>query len=98
MKSTCAIEGASTGTGRLMKDLTPGSMMMALRFWWICYFSYCLTMIDAKVSVGLSVLRYIPITQKFYRFITHVVIYTSIVMGLVYGLLATFQCNPVPYF
>lgn len=31
MNSTCAIGGALTGTGRLMKDLTPGGMMMALR-------------------------------------------------------------------
>lgn len=31
LNSSCAIGGALTGTGRLMKDLTPGSMMMALR-------------------------------------------------------------------
>lgn len=31
MNSTCAIGGALTGTGRLMKGLTPGSMEMALR-------------------------------------------------------------------
>ena len=55
-------------------------------------------MIGAKVSVGLSLLRYTPVTQKAYRFITHVVIYTSVVMGLIYGLLATLQCNPVQYF
>jgi hypothetical protein len=31
MNSTCAIGGALTGTGRLMEELTPQSMMMALR-------------------------------------------------------------------
>lgn len=31
LNSACAIGGALTGTGRLIKDLTPGSMMMALR-------------------------------------------------------------------
>ena len=31
LNSTCAIGGALIGTGRLTKDLTPGSMMMALR-------------------------------------------------------------------
>lgn len=31
LNSACAIGGALTGTGRLTKDLTPGSMMMALR-------------------------------------------------------------------
>lgn len=31
MNSTCAIGGALTGTGRLVKDLTPSSMMWALR-------------------------------------------------------------------
>ena len=31
MNSICAIGGALTGTGRLMKDLTPTSMEMALR-------------------------------------------------------------------
>ncbi|RYN54140.1 hypothetical protein AA0118_g9315 [Alternaria tenuissima] len=98
MNSTCAIGGALTGTGRLMKDLTPGSMEMALRFWWICYFTYSLSMIGAKVSVGLSLLRYMSVTQKAFRFITHVILYTSVVMGFIYGLLATFQCNPVDYF
>lgn len=55
-------------------------------------------MIGAKVSVGLSLLRYMSVTQKAYRFITHVIVYTSVFMGLVYGLLATFQCKPVEYF
>lgn len=64
----------------------------------MCYFSYCLTMIGAKVSVGLSLLRYTPITRQTYRWIAHIVIYTSVVMGLVYGLLAMFQCKPVQYF
>ncbi|KAK7178521.1 hypothetical protein DPSP01_003514 [Paraphaeosphaeria sporulosa] len=98
MNATCAIGGALTGTGRLTKDLKPDGMMMALRFWWICYFSYCLCMIGAKVSVGLSLLRYTPTTQKMFRIITHAVIYTSVVMGLIYGLLATFQCKPVQFF
>lgn len=31
LNSSCAIGGALTGTGRVTKDLTPGSMMMALR-------------------------------------------------------------------
>lgn len=31
MNSTCAIGGALTGTGRLAKQLTPESMMMAMR-------------------------------------------------------------------
>ncbi|KAF3046942.1 hypothetical protein E8E12_008924 [Didymella heteroderae] len=98
LNSACAVGGALTGTGRLTKDLTPGSTMMALRFWWVCYFAYCLSMIGAKISVGLSLLRYTPITQKLFRCITHVVIYTSVVMGMVYGLLAIFQCSPVEFF
>ena len=55
-------------------------------------------MIGAKVSVGLSLLRYTPMTQKLYRSITVVAIYTSVVMGLLYGLLAMFQCKPVDLF
>ena len=55
-------------------------------------------MIGAKISVGLSLLRYTPITQKLFRCITHIVIYTSVVMGMVYGLLAMFQCRPVEFF
>jgi hypothetical protein len=31
MNSTCAIGGALTGTGRLMANLTPHGMMMAMR-------------------------------------------------------------------
>jgi hypothetical protein len=34
MNVTCAIGGAVYGTGRLMKELTPHGMMMALR---VCY-------------------------------------------------------------
>ncbi|KAH7346012.1 hypothetical protein BKA66DRAFT_478340 [Pyrenochaeta sp. MPI-SDFR-AT-0127] len=98
MNVTCAIGGAVYGTGRLMKNLTPHGMMMALRFWWICYMSYCLTMIGAKVSVGLSLLRITPITKRTYRIIIHTVVYTTVITGLVFALLTTFQCNPVPYF
>jgi hypothetical protein len=68
------------------------------QFWWVCYFAYCLSMIGAKISVGLSLLRYTPIFQKSFRCITHIVIYTSVVMGMIYGLLAMFQCSPVDYF
>ena len=68
------------------------------QFWWVCYFAYCLSMIGAKISVGLSLLRYTPIFKKLFRCITHIVIYTSVVMGMSYGLLALFQCSPVDYF
>lgn len=37
LNSSCAIGGALTGTGRLVKDLTPSSMMMALRVWMPLY-------------------------------------------------------------
>jgi hypothetical protein len=60
--------------------------------------AYCLTMIGAKVSVGLSLLRITPITRQISRWIIHVVIYTSIVTGLMFGLLTTFECRPVEYF
>lgn len=55
-------------------------------------------MIGAKVSVGLSLLRITPITKQTSRYIIHVVIYTSVLTGLVFGLLTTFQCSPVQYF
>lgn len=55
-------------------------------------------MIGAKVSVGLSLLRYTPITRKIFRTITHIIIYTSVVMGLIYGLIAMFQCRPIDFF
>jgi hypothetical protein len=55
-------------------------------------------MIGAKVSVGLSLLRITPITKQTSRYIIHIVIYTSVLTGLVFGLLTTFQCSPVQYF
>jgi hypothetical protein len=55
-------------------------------------------MIGAKVSVGLSLLRHTPITKLTYRWITHIVVYTSVVMGLVCFFLSTLQCHPVQYF
>jgi hypothetical protein len=69
-----------------------------LQFWWICYMAYSLTMIGAKVSVGLSLLRITPITRQKSRLIVHVVVYTSIVTGLAFGLLTTFECQPIDYF
>lgn len=98
MNVTCAIGGAMYGTGRLMKDLTPHGMMMALRFWWICYFAYCLCMIGAKVSVALSLLRITPVTKKTYRLIINTTMYTTVVTLMVFALLCIFQCNPIPYF
>lgn len=60
--------------------------------------AYSLTMIGAKVSVGLSLLRITPITRQKSRLIIHVVVYTSIVTGLAFGLLTTFECQPIKYF
>ncbi|EMD85112.1 hypothetical protein COCC4DRAFT_153810 [Bipolaris maydis ATCC 48331] len=94
----CATGGALTGTGRLSKDLTPESMMTALRFWWVCYWTYCLTMISAKVSLGLSLLRYTPYTHVRSRRITYFAIWISVVIGAAYGLIAMFQCKPVRVF
>jgi hypothetical protein len=116
MNSTCAIGGALTGTGRLMKDLTPHSMMMALRvclayavlrnlfidfilqFWWVCYMAYCLSMIGAKISVGLSLLRITPFSNRTYRWIIRIVMCTSVLTGCIFGLLTAFQCSPVRFF
>ncbi|KAJ4288690.1 hypothetical protein N0V90_011927 [Kalmusia sp. IMI 367209] len=55
-------------------------------------------MIGAKVSVGISFLRITPITKRTYRIIIHAVMYISILTGLMFGLLTTFQCRPVQYF
>lgn len=69
-----------------------------LQFWWICYWTYCLTMISAKVSLGLSLLRYTPFTQVRSRYITHIAIWISVIIGATYGFLAMFQCRPVQFF
>ena len=55
-------------------------------------------MISAKVSLGLSLLRYTPFTQVRSRYITHFAIWISVIIGTAYGLLAMFQCTPVHYF
>jgi hypothetical protein len=60
--------------------------------------AYCLAMIGAKVSVGLSLLRITPFTKQKTRWIIHIVIYTSVITGSIFGLLTTFECRPVEYF
>jgi hypothetical protein len=69
-----------------------------LQFWWVCYMAYCLSMIGAKISVGLSLLRITPFTFRTHRWIIQVVVCTSVLTGCIFGLLTAFECAPVRYF
>jgi hypothetical protein len=55
-------------------------------------------MIGAKLSVGLSLLRITSFTNRTFRWIIHAVMFTSVLAGVMFGLLTAFQCKPVPYF
>lgn len=96
MFATCAIAGVHYGTGRHFKDLTPEGIFVAMRYWWICYIAYCLTMIAAKISIGLFLLRITP--KKIHHWIIYTVMGLTVLTGLVFLFVTIFQCTPVSYF
>ncbi|KAL6705466.1 hypothetical protein ACN47E_006731 [Coniothyrium glycines] len=96
MFATCSISGVHYGTGRHFKDLEPVNIMKALRYWWLCYVSYCMSMICAKISIGLFLLRITP--NKIHHWIIYSVISLTVLTGLVFLFVTILQCSPVSFF
>lgn len=91
-----AISGVHWGTGRHMAHLNPEQITKALKYWYFCYPAYCLSMIAAKISVGLFLLR--VTIQPLYRRIIYVVMGATVVTGLVFFFISVLQCKPVNFF
>ncbi|CAG5179638.1 uncharacterized protein ALTATR162_LOCUS9386 [Alternaria atra] len=96
MFATCAIAGVHYGTGRHFKDLSPEGIYKALRYWWLCYIAYCLSMIGAKISIGLFLLRITP--KKIHHWIIYTVMGLTVLTGIVFLFVTVFQCMPISYF
>ncbi|KAK7178563.1 integral membrane protein [Paraphaeosphaeria sporulosa] len=96
MFATCAIAGVHHGTGRHFKDLSPEGIYKALRYWWLCYIAYCLTMIGAKISIGLFLLRITP--KKIHHWIIYTILGLTVLTGIVFLSVTIFQCTPISYF
>ncbi|KAF2786271.1 hypothetical protein K505DRAFT_380377, partial [Melanomma pulvis-pyrius CBS 109.77] len=96
MFAVCAIAGVHYGTGRHFEDLTEEGIYKALRYWWLCYIAYCLSMIAAKISISLFLLRITIL--KLQRRIIYTVMCLSVFTGIVFFLVTLFQCKPVSYF
>ncbi|EKG18239.1 hypothetical protein MPH_04499 [Macrophomina phaseolina MS6] len=96
MFATCVIGGIHYGTGRHMADLDPEDAMKAMRYWWLCYVAYCLTMISAKISIGYFLLRLT--VHRIHVWIIWTVMSLTVVTGLVFFFVTLFQCNPISHF
>jgi hypothetical protein len=96
MFATCAIAGIHYGTGRHASDLTYEQSYKALRYWWLCYIAYCLTMISAKISIGLFLLR--VAVRPMHRKIILLVMSLTVLTGVVFFFVTLFQCSPISYF
>lgn len=96
MFATCAIAGAHYGTGRYFDDISGDGIFMAMRYWWLCYIAYCLTMIEAKISIGLFLLR--VTVSRLQRTIIYVAMGLTVLTGIVFFFVTLFQCAPVSFF
>ncbi|KAF2129613.1 hypothetical protein P153DRAFT_376043 [Dothidotthia symphoricarpi CBS 119687] len=96
MFAAAALGGVHYGTGRHMADLTAENAMKAMRYWWICYIGYCLSMIAAKISIGLFLLR--VTVSKIHRWIIFIAMGLSVLTGLTFFFVTLFQCSPISFF
>ncbi|ORY19021.1 hypothetical protein BCR34DRAFT_472692 [Clohesyomyces aquaticus] len=94
--ATAAIGGVHYGTGRHMTELEPENIFKAMRYWWLCYIAYFWTMIGAKISIGLFLLR--VTISKLQRWTIYIVMGLTVLTGIVFFLVTLLQCSPINYF
>ncbi|KAI0537065.1 hypothetical protein GGR58DRAFT_360890 [Xylaria digitata] len=93
---TSAITGIHYGTGRHYADLKNADIEQAMKYWWLCYIWYCLTMIASKISIGIFLLRLT--VSATHHWIIYVVMLLTVASGVVFFFVTLFQCTPIPYF
>ncbi|KAJ4301670.1 hypothetical protein N0V90_003763 [Kalmusia sp. IMI 367209] len=96
MFAVSAIKGVHWGTGRHMAILNEEQITKALKYWYLCYPAYCLSMVAAKISIGIFLLR--VTVQPVYRRIIYVVMISTVITGLVFFFISVLQCSPVNFF
>lgn len=83
--------------GVLLPPQAPWSLcLLSSQYWWLCYVAYCLTMIAAKISIGLFLLR-ITI-RSLHRWIINISMGLTVLTGIVFFFVTLLQCMPVSYF
>ncbi|KAF7527827.1 hypothetical protein G7054_g10347 [Neopestalotiopsis clavispora] len=93
---TCAITGVHYGTGRHHSDLSDDDFETAMKYWWLCYIWYCVSMITSKLSIGVFLLRIT--VQRIHHYILYLAMFCSVLTGLVFFFVTLFQCHPITYF
>ena len=91
-----SITGVHYGTGHHDRDLEPENQKTAMKFWWLCFLFYSMTMIACKLSIGWFLLRIT--VKKIHSWIIYTAMALSIVTGLVFFFVSFFQCSPVDKF
>ncbi|KAK8076539.1 hypothetical protein PG994_003811 [Apiospora phragmitis] len=94
--TSSSLTGVHYGTGRHHKDLAKEDIQEAMKFWWFCYIWYCITMITSKISIGIFLLRITVI--KAHKYIIYVVLFLSVITGIVFFFVTLLQCQPLYYF
>lgn len=67
-----------------------------MKYWWFCYIWYCVTMIASKISIGVFLLRITVV--KVHKWIIYVVLFLSVITGIVFFFVTLLQCQPLYYF
>ncbi|GAW21843.1 hypothetical protein ANO14919_113690 [Xylariales sp. No.14919] len=93
---TSAITGIHYGTGRHYADLEHDDIKQAMKYWWLCYIWYCVTMITSKISIGVFLLRLT--VSRIHHLIIYVVMLFTVASGIVFFFVTIFQCSPIYYF
>ncbi|OOG00014.1 hypothetical protein ASPCADRAFT_126894 [Aspergillus carbonarius ITEM 5010] len=92
----CGITGSLYGMGQKLEQLGSGHLETALFWWWLGQTSYVVTVVVAKISIALALLRLT--VSKIHMILLWSVVGVSIAVGLVFWFMLTFECKPVSHF
>ncbi|KAJ5475617.1 hypothetical protein N7539_007904 [Penicillium diatomitis] len=93
----CGITGAFYGMGqRSLALMQRGTMETAMFWWWLGQTSYVWVCAVAKISIAVALLRLTVI--RIHTLILWGVIAVTTVVGLVFWLMLTLQCQPISFF
>ncbi|XRM37376.1 putative cation-transporting ATPase 1 [Aspergillus tubingensis] len=92
----CGITGSLYGMGQKFEQLEDGYLETALFWWWLGQTSYVVTVVVARISIALALLRLT--VSRVHTILLWCVVGVSIIVGLVFWFMLTFECKPVSHF
>ncbi|KAG6027702.1 hypothetical protein E4U41_000860 [Claviceps citrina] len=92
----CSSRGVRYGTGHHMNDLDMHDISLALKYWWLCYLLFSLTMIACKLSFAWFLHRIT--TQRLHTVIIYCASLFTVLAGLAFFLVTLFQCRPISFY